>query len=370
VAAGFNSRQAGIIGWQSDLVEEQMCEPEVVSLLHEYESPLRRLFLHFAMLHLPSVSKDAWEINARIQAEHAQRAYEEREQPALDNEPADSELEMELAQSDDERSSEIKAEQRTMLSTCPYEPSGKSSKQKREGHSNTGGKNKSKKVSIYVHPQEALRKDVEKLQESDSDGWSDPEDEVMQPSFSMRRTDTMHASSRQVRRQRIRMTREQFEFMCRALGIFPGFVQMHSMQQHVDLSLSRRSLSKLTYAAFVECLCRIAFTYLDIHGNDIQKGASSQMKTMWLLTMLRVKCKDQSENLNLSNDLGGPRDGITGGLLWEKRKFVSIDTMRLESLILWRTLDAVVESSRFKKLENARLSNKQQSIIRALKQGK
>lgn len=36
------------LGWQGYLAEEQMCEPEVLQLLHEFERPLRQLFSRYA----------------------------------------------------------------------------------------------------------------------------------------------------------------------------------------------------------------------------------------------------------------------------------------------------------------------------------
>jgi len=35
-------------GWQYDTAEEQMCEPEVLQLLHEFEEPLQYIFMHYA----------------------------------------------------------------------------------------------------------------------------------------------------------------------------------------------------------------------------------------------------------------------------------------------------------------------------------
>merc|ERR1712232_445545 len=78
----------------------------------------------------------------------------------------------------------------------------------------------------------AIQVDVEpELQESDSDGFSNDEEE--EPTFPMQRTDDARAGRKPTKRKRL--SRENFENMLRALRIFPEFVQTHSMQQHVDL---------------------------------------------------------------------------------------------------------------------------------------
>lgn len=44
----LGGRSLGPFGWQSAAAEEQMCEPEVLQLLHEFQEPLERLFLGYA----------------------------------------------------------------------------------------------------------------------------------------------------------------------------------------------------------------------------------------------------------------------------------------------------------------------------------
>merc|ERR1712232_1096496 len=153
--------------------------------------------------------------------------------------------------------------------------------------------------------------------------------------FPMQRTDDARAGRKPTKRKRL--SRENFENMLRALRIFPEFVQTHSMQQHVELSLSRRGISELTYAAFVECLCRIAFIYLLTFGNGVQQVAPSECKAMWLLTMLRVRCRDHGKETNLTEELAGASNG-NGGTLWSKRKALNVEKLKLENLIFWRTL--------------------------------
>merc|ERR1712232_1059181 len=203
----------------------------------------------------------------------------------------------------------------------------------------------------------AIQVDVEpELQESDSDGFSNDEEE--EPTFPMQRTDDARAGRKPTKRKRL--SRENFENMLRALRIFPEFVQTHSMQQHVDLSLSRRGITELTYAAFVECLCRIAFIYLCTYGNGVQQAAPSQMKAMWLLTLLRVRCRDYRE-LNLCEGLAGPQDG-SGGKLWEKRRITNLEKLRLERSILWRTMEAEIDSSRFQKEDKSKSKNQRRTV--------
>jgi len=145
------------------------------------------------------------------------------------------------------------------------------------------------------------------------------------------------------------MRPEGFEAMLREFQLFPDILQIHSARQHVQISLSRRGgIKRLTYAAFIECLCRVAFVYLCIYGNSAQQNVPSKHKCIWLLALLRARCED----LGLEKLKGGfscgpqlAKGGAGAGAhaeesLWLKRQDVNVDTLPLPRLVLWRALDA------------------------------
>merc|ERR1712217_83860 len=141
---------------------------------------------------------------------------------------------------------------------------------------------------------------------------------------------------------------EGFEAMLKDLGFFPDIVQIHSLKQHLHHSLTRHphSLGQLTFSAFLECLCRIVFVYLSIYGNSVQLPAPSKSKCLWLIAMLRVRCRDFGQDLGLPTSLtGDPSKGENEGSLWRTREACVLDTMPLKRLFLWRALDADVAST-------------------------
>merc|ERR1712176_465857 len=124
--------------------------------------------------------------------------------------------------------------------------------------------------------------------------------------------------------------------MLRQLGLFPSIVQTHTLQQHIDLSLSCRGVSEFTYAAFVECLCRIAFVFLDGYGNTTQQKASSLCKGCWLIALLAARCQRCGPSIGLPSALCSlhPRT------LWATRKKFNLEGTPLEELVLWRAMNA------------------------------
>lgn len=257
--------EPGVLGWQSHLAEEQMCEPEVLLMLHEHEVPLRALFEYYA-------------------------TRKERE--------------------DTEQSPERK-------------------------HYNR-----------YIS-QMFVEEDV-------ADSASDPEDldadtdeargdmGVHTPSFSAL---PQNSQFTQAKPETV-MDPKDFRFMARELGLFPGVVQLHSVKQHLTMSLKRRHASHLTYEAFVECLLRITFVYLSIYGNNVQQASFSKAKCMWLMTLLRVRCNE----LQLPNGLSAARaqghefscedDQAFCGCAWVNTSNVNLDNIQLQDLVLWTAMDA------------------------------
>jgi len=137
-------------------------------------------------------------------------------------------------------------------------------------------------------------------------------------------------------KRRDRMPRAHFEAMCKAFDFYPQLVQTFSLNLHVDRSCERRGTSELTYAAFVETLCRIAFVYLSVYGNPIQQKMPSLQKCCWLLVLLRCRCEEFGSELKLPTGL---RRGAMSKL-WRERKPFVLETTPFEKLVMWRVLDS------------------------------
>eukprot|EP00927_Polykrikos_kofoidii_P022323 TRINITY_DN20870_c0_g2_i1.p1 TRINITY_DN20870_c0_g2~~TRINITY_DN20870_c0_g2_i1.p1 ORF type:complete len:1106 (-),score=180.65 TRINITY_DN20870_c0_g2_i1:45-3362(-) len=141
--------------------------------------------------------------------------------------------------------------------------------------------------------------------------------------------------------RRLRMSRENFEAMIHGLGFFPDIVQKHSLQQHLNFSLFRRGTTTLSFPAFVECLCRIAFSYLCVYGNTVQQTASSLCRGVWLVALLRARCRDHGARMGLGSSVAGDGNGESGRL-WNQRQNVCVESIPVESLIFWRVIDECV----------------------------
>mmetsp|Transcript_16518 Transcript_16518/g.57847 ORF Transcript_16518/g.57847 Transcript_16518/m.57847 type:complete len:184 (+) Transcript_16518:1610-2161(+) len=123
------------------------------------------------------------------------------------------------------------------------------------------------------------------------------------------------------------------------LQIFPEFVQIFSLRQHLTWSNKRIGSIGLDYRVFVECICRIGFLYLTFYGNATQQPAPSKWKCLWVLTMLRVRCRDLGRELGLPDGLVGDNH-FDGGLLWRQQSSTrQLDVMPLEDLVFWHAFD-------------------------------
>lgn len=146
-----------------------------------------------------------------------------------------------------------------------------------------------------------------------------------------------------------------FQTLLQDLHLYPEIVQIHSLRQHLHLSLSRDGLPALTYPAFVECLLRTAFVYLSIYGNNIQQEAPSKWMGLWLFGLLSVRCRALGPVLGLPEKLSGgaaqrPKegaeedDGAAHCRLWP-RDPVDLDSAPLRRLTLHRTIDAELSTT-------------------------
>lgn len=151
------------------------------------------------------------------------------------------------------------------------------------------------------------------------------------------------------------MSPAALQALLRDLGLFPDIVQIHSLRQHLHISQMRDGVIELAYPTFVECLLRMAFVYLGVYGNDVQQAAPSKWKCLWLFGLLSARCQAFGDRLGLPRELfdagasSGSRDGGAraeegsgaAGRLWQ-REPCDLDSMPLEQLTLWRTLDAEI----------------------------
>eukprot|EP00932_Pfiesteria_piscicida_P022359 SRR837773.9117.p1 GENE.SRR837773.9117~~SRR837773.9117.p1 ORF type:complete len:222 (-),score=25.39 SRR837773.9117:41-706(-) len=135
-----------------------------------------------------------------------------------------------------------------------------------------------------------------------------------------------------------------------AMHFFPDVVQVFTLRQHLAVFVRRRGAEcrqqlpgiRLDFRCFLECLCRIAFVYLSFYGNAVQQQAPSIWKCLWLLSLLRIRCRDLGPHLGLPESLvGGPHLPHDGGKLWRVRvESPPVDTLRLEDLVFWPALEA------------------------------
>lgn len=130
-----------------------------------------------------------------------------------------------------------------------------------------------------------------------------------------------------------------FQTVLNELQIFPEFVQIFSLRQHLTWSNKRIGSIGLDYRVFVECICRIGFLYLTFYGNATQQPAPSKWKCLWVLTMLRVRCRDLGMELGMPDGLVGDNH-FDGGLLWRQQSSTrQLDVMPLEDLVFWHAFD-------------------------------
>jgi len=93
---------AGLLAWQAALAEEQMCEPEVLQTLYDFQAPLLRLFAHYARRGRAGAAGaggtgDAQHLPGRpdgAAAELPPEEQQEEEDPAADSEEEEEAEEM------------------------------------------------------------------------------------------------------------------------------------------------------------------------------------------------------------------------------------------------------------------------------------
>jgi len=124
-----------------------------------------------------------------------------------------------------------------------------------------------------------------------------------------------------------------FQALLQDAGLYPNTVQIHTVRQHLRISLARDGLLELTYPAFVECLFRIAFVYLLIYGNDVQQEAPSKWMCLWLVAVLSARCPST----------GAKAEKQLNSRIWQ-REPCTLDSLSLRQLTLFRILDAETDA--------------------------
>jgi len=292
----------GVLGWQSDLAEEQMCEPEVIQLLHEFEVPLQKLFMIYALREYNGVTAESPGASPKKSAilEIPGGSF-----PNVCGKGPDSMPDKEL----------------TLAVPAGFSPDTVAA-----AADEASDKNR-------VATQEEIEDDADSSASSESkigDVAAEAMDDLADLNTYKRRRSSILSTA---------MEQENFHAMLHEFGFLPTIVQTHSARQHVEIALARRNANLLSYESFIECLCRIAFVYLSIFGNSVQQVAPSKAKMVWLLTLLRARCRD----LHMPDGLGDPR-----GAAWIKRKHFNLDACDLESLVVWPALNCSVGHSRVK----------------------
>lgn len=337
----------GVLGWHSDRAEEEMCEPEVLVLLHEYEGPLRSIFKHYANMRrkplsagtlAPSSSAKGRRDSLRIALAPGKIlvapdnivAQDSDCDDGLSGSTSDLSEHMEARDAEDAAPSATQASRQITAGTADWPLIGSLlNRTSQLGiDENDASPSPSKGEAFCLSAQSGkmhtnidghgLRGEAsgEKNRLSEKKG-STPAEMCMD-------TDT-------------------FLVMVHEFGFYPKVVQVHSVRQHLDISLKRRNATKLSYEAFIECLLRISFVYLSIYGNNVQQTAGSKAKCIWLLTFLRARYKHLGlgRRMSASERGEGLEAGRQTGHDW-KKKSVDIDKMPLKSMLLWPALDAKV----------------------------
>eukprot|EP00928_Gymnodinium_smaydae_P038317 TRINITY_DN26459_c1_g1_i2.p1 TRINITY_DN26459_c1_g1~~TRINITY_DN26459_c1_g1_i2.p1 ORF type:complete len:882 (-),score=208.98 TRINITY_DN26459_c1_g1_i2:185-2830(-) len=286
-------------GWQSDLAEEQMCEPEVLQLLHEHAPALRRLFLDVARW-APGTP------HGQLAAAKAARLN-----------PVQPKKEQQ------------RVKRSNLLATPPAVPAASGARAEESSGSEEN----------YALP--------ESDEEFEPDSLTSPSTFGRQSSPFVPPSERLRAkkAERSKPAKRVRMSRDNFEAMLRELAIFPEMVQLHSLEHHVSLSLSRRRKTEFTYGAFVECLCRILFVYLCAYGNVLQQKTTSHHRCVWMIALLRKRCEMYGEKIGLDDGLIGEGgldddddDNFGSPSLWDKRRYCDIDKLGAKEILLWKTM--------------------------------
>lgn len=279
-----SARSVSSFSWQCAAAEEQMCEPEVLQLLHDFHEPLKLLFAHYGV----RVDKCRPNGHGRA-ADHREAAESEELFPVL---PPEHEA------SEESDASLVSAGAKTPADTARGSPLLK--RERRPGSKN-GSRTASRAGS--------------------------------RSGSRMRGSPCLRSGAQARRKGRrrccksLRITTERFLEMLHDLKLFPRVVQQHSAKQHLSVTLSRRGASELTYTAFIECLFRIAFVYLSFYGNPVQQQAPSKWKCIWMLALICIRCQEVGVTDDAAN-------------AWQYGPHCSLDTLSLQHLVLWRALDA------------------------------
>lgn len=302
-SAGQMREDVGVLGWQSDLAEEQMCEPEVLQMLHEFEGPLQQLFMHYALKDL--------------------HAKDEQKGTSAGGNPSPP-------------IAEKKDDGKRRKTIPPKHGRRRSSRKASKPRHSSIPAGFSPHTVVAVEADAAAFNEAE-ASDQDSDGstfWSeslqDSDEEMDSTEFADEIQElgssggTQNGKRRKSSIESMAMEPENFHYLLHEFGFMPTVVQIHSARQHVEISLTRRNTLLISFECFVEILCRIAFVYMSNFGNSVQQGSPSKAKIVWLITLLRARCRDLKLPQGLA-DLKGPT--------WTKKKSFNLDGAELESLV-------------------------------------
>lgn len=284
----------GNFAWQVEVAEEQMCEPEVLQVLHEFEVPLQGLFAHYASIPGEKSPADSFPSSDCRDPVATSQGCPSRDGLCPPGSVYDEDLcDVPLDQSDGHLDRTIRGHEgpvRPGTSLAEYATS----------------------ADIFENgpPNGAAQGGV---MASGSD-----QAEACRDDFSL---GTMSSAG--------------FEQMLMDFELFPTIVQTHSANQHLQISLRRRECQDLTYPAFVECLCRIAFVYLGEYGNSVQQSAPAKRKCLWLMTWLQVGCQDLDIDVRPKGFRTSPPNTA-----WPRNSRFDLDHEPVQSLVLWKTLEA------------------------------
>eukprot|EP00440_Ansanella_granifera_P043166 gb/GFBE01046796.1/.p1 GENE.gb/GFBE01046796.1/~~gb/GFBE01046796.1/.p1 ORF type:complete len:775 (+),score=165.29 gb/GFBE01046796.1/:1-2325(+) len=142
------------------------------------------------------------------------------------------------------------------------------------------------------------------------------------------------------------MNPDSFKRMLKDLKFFPEFVQTFSLDRHISTTQTRHNAENLSFNAFVETLCRIAFCYLIAYGNIAQQASLAKHKMLWMLCLLEARLPRSlrklakqdmdAEGLDAEDEHLNPIETPRGpDSLWNRRKEFVLSDCDNREIVLW-----------------------------------
>lgn len=318
------------LDWHVLVAEEMMCEPEVIQLVEAHEDALRKLFVFFVGREKKRGSRQSFVRPEEQKPERGRLSVQLQDFPEVIEAPESPPATPPGSRRQSKRHSSLLAPRagpasgRAGRPTSPCVPAS---------------------PSCLAPPAPAQALVCSRPMSACSNNGDSPAN-LRSPSPSgMRRHssgDLEQRISRLGRGLAMSLTRDGFEDALKELRFVPDIVQSYALRHQVSVSMKRRHLDALDYTCFVECIWRMAFVHLHFYGNPTQHGSSSKCKCLWLLAMLRIRCRDLGKALKLPAELVGSDE--VGSRAWSAPVKLDLNSTSLQDLLFWQAIDATLPS--------------------------